>query len=80
MADIAWAIAEHLHQSEKSDLSFICHHYHELNAMQESFPRIRLQRECEGSVEALSFEKLVPGGSNHSFEIHVAKLLACHAH
>ena len=39
---IAWAIAEHLHQSEKiRPLTLFATHYHELNAMQESFPRIR---------------------------------------
>ena len=74
---IAWAIAEHLHQSEKiRPLTLFATHYHELNAMQESFPRIRNfnvnVKEVNGSIVFL--RKLVPGGSNHSFGIHVAKL------
>tara|TARA_B000000532_G_scaffold46645_1_gene35238 strand:+ start:2237 stop:4837 length:2601 start_codon:yes stop_codon:yes gene_type:complete len=74
---IAWAIAEHLHTSDKiRPLTLFATHYHELNAMQESFPRIRNfnvnVKEVNGSIVFL--RKLVPGGSNHSFGIHVAKL------
>tara|TARA_B100000427_G_scaffold142956_1_gene119046 strand:+ start:3549 stop:6152 length:2604 start_codon:yes stop_codon:yes gene_type:complete len=74
---IAWAIAEHLHSSEKiRPLTLFATHYHELNAMQESFGRIRNfnvnVKEVNGNIVFL--RKLVPGGSNHSFGIHVAKL------
>jgi len=74
---IAWAIAEHLHQSDNiRPLTLFATHYHELNAMQERFPRIRNfnvnVKEVNGSIVFL--RKLVPGGSNHSFGIHVAKL------
>jgi DNA mismatch repair protein MutS len=74
---IAWAIAEHLHKSDTSrPLTLFATHYHELNAMQEIFSRIRNfnvnVREVNGSIVFL--RKLVPGGSNHSFGIHVAKL------
>ena len=61
----------------KSDhLHHLLRIYHELNAMQESFPRIRNfnvnVKEVNGSIVFL--RKLVPGGFNHSFGIHVAKL------
>ena len=74
---IAWAIAEHLHASDTvRPLTLFATHYHELNAMQSSFPRIRNfnvnVKEVNGNIVFL--RKLVPGGSNHSFGIHVAKL------
>jgi DNA mismatch repair protein MutS len=74
---IAWAIAEFLHEfSGKRPLTLFATHYHELNAMQERFPRIRnfnvSVREVNQKIVFL--RKLVAGGSNHSFGIHVAKL------
>lgn len=74
---IAWAIAEHLHgKEEERPLTLFATHYHELNEMQELFPRIRNfnvnVKEANGRIVFL--RKLVPGGSNHSFGIHVAKL------
>lgn len=74
---IAWAIAEHLHASDTvRPLTLFATHYHELNAMQSSFPRIRNfnvnVKEVNGNIVFL--RNLVPGGSNHSFGIHVAKL------
>ena len=74
---IAWAIAEHLHASDTvRPLTLFATHYHELNAMQSSFPRIRNfnvnVQQVNGNIVFL--RKLVPGGSNHSFGIHVAKL------
>jgi DNA mismatch repair protein MutS len=74
---IAWAIAEHLHgKEEERPLTLFATHYHELNEMQELFPRIRNfnvnVKEVNGRIVFL--RKLVPGGSNHSFGIHVAKL------
>jgi DNA mismatch repair protein MutS len=74
---IAWAIAEHLHGYEKiRPLTLFATHYHELNEMTASFPRIRncnvSVKEVDGSIVFL--RKLVAGGSNHSFGINVAKL------
>ena len=74
---IAWAIAEHLHASDKiRPLTLFATHYHELNTMQSSFPRIRNfnvnVKEVKGNI--IFLRKLVPGGSNHSFGINVAKL------
>jgi DNA mismatch repair protein MutS len=72
---IAWAIAEHLHE-RSSALTLFATHYHELNEMTTRFPRIRnvnvSVKELEGNVVFL--RKLAPGGSNHSFGIHVARL------
>lgn len=74
---IAWSIAEHLHSSDNlRPLTLFATHYHELNEMHDSFPRILnfnvSVKEVGGKIVFL--RKLVPGGSNHSFGIHVAKL------
>ena len=68
---IAWAIAEHLHQSGKlRPLTLFATHYHELNDMSQRFPRIV---NVNVSVKELGgkscLRKLAPGGSNHSFGI-----------
>jgi DNA mismatch repair protein MutS len=74
---IAWAIAEYLHSHPKyRPLTLFATHYHELNDMQSAFPRIRnfnvSVHEKGGKVVFL--RKLVPGGCNHSFGIHVARI------
>lgn len=74
---IAWAIAEHLHEHPQfRPLTLFATHYHELNEMQNLFERIRNAnvsvREVDGSIVFL--RKLLEGGSNHSFGIHVARL------
>ncbi len=73
---IAWAIAEHLHQQTERPLTLFATHYHELNAMQDRFSRIRnlnvTVKEVDGKIVFL--RKLAAGGSNHSFGIHVAQL------
>lgn len=73
---IAWSIAEYLHESPHRALTLFATHYHELNAMQERFHRIVnlnvTVREVDGRIVFL--RKLAPGGSNHSFGIHVAQL------
>ncbi len=74
---IAWAIAEFLHQdSAIRPLTLFATHYHELNAMQERFSRIRNFNVSvrEVNQQIVFLRKLVAGGSNHSFGIHVAKL------
>jgi DNA mismatch repair protein MutS len=73
---IAWAIAEYLHEHPTRAKTLFATHYHELNDMSESFERIKnfnvSVRELKENV--IFLRKLVPGGSKHSFGIHVAKL------
>ncbi|MGA0435362.1 MAG: MutS-related protein, partial [Flavobacteriales bacterium] len=73
---IAWSIAEYLHEHPSKALTLFATHYHELNAMQDQFDRIVnlnvTVREVNGRIVFL--RKLEPGGSNHSFGIHVAQL------
>lgn len=74
---IAWAIAEYLHQNSIArPKTLFATHYHELNELSTSFSRIK---NFNVSVKELSnkvifLRKLVPGGSAHSFGIHVAKM------
>ena len=74
---IAWAIAEHLHESQGlRPLTLFATHYHELNDMSQRFSRVVnvnvSVKELDGKIVFL--RKLAPGGSNHSFGIHVAQL------
>ena len=74
---IAWAIVEHIHESRRGHArTLFATHYHELNEMTKHFARIKnfnvSVREVDGRVVFL--RKLVPGGSAHSFGIHVARL------
>ncbi len=74
---IAWAIAEflHSHPSAKAKTLFATH-YHELNELTNSFPRIKNFNVSVKEVgnKVIFLRKLVPGGSEHSFGIHVAKM------
>ena len=73
---IAWAIAEYLHEHPAKPKTLFATHYHELNDMAETFERIKnfnvSVKELKDKV--IFLRKLVPGGSEHSFGIHVAKL------
>lgn len=73
---IAWAIAEYIHQNPSKAKTLFATHYHELNDMQEHFEGIKNYnvsvKELKDNV--LFLRKLVPGGSAHSFGIHVAKM------
>ena len=73
---IAWAIAEYLHEHPSKAKVLFATHYHELNEMTHDFNRIKNYnvsvKELEDKV--LFLRKLVPGGSAHSFGIHVAKM------
>ena len=73
---IAWAIAEFLHEHPSKPKTLFATHYHELNEMTESLPRILNYnvsvKELKDTV--LFVRKLVKGGSAHSFGIHVAKM------
>lgn len=74
---IAWAIAEflHNHPTAKAKTLFATH-YHELNELTNSMPRIRNFNVSVKEVtnKVIFLRKLIPGGSEHSFGIHVAKL------
>ena len=73
---IAWAIAEFLHEHPSKAKTLFATHYHELNEMSKQFERIKnfnvSVKELKDKV--LFLRKLVPGGSEHSFGIHVAKM------
>ena len=74
---IAWSIVEFIHENNKGHArTLFATHYHELNEMEKHFPRIKnfnvSVRELRGKV--IFLRKLEPGGSEHSFGIHVAKL------
>ena len=73
---IAWAISEYLHEHPAKPKTLFATHYHELNEMCETFERIKnfnvSVKELKDNV--LFLRKLVPGGSEHSFGIHVAKM------
>ncbi|AZB09337.1 DNA mismatch repair protein MutS [Chryseobacterium sp. G0162] len=73
---IAWAIAEYLHQHVTQAKTLFATHYHELNEMTVNFERVKnfhvSIQENKGNI--IFMRKLVPGGSEHSFGIHVAKL------
>ena len=73
---IAWAISEYLHEHPSRAKTLFATHYHELNEMTETFDRVKNYnvsvKELKETV--LFLRKLVPGGSHHSFGIHVAKM------
>ena len=74
---IAWAIVEYIHESQRGHArTLFATHYHELNEMERHFARIKnfnvSVRELRGKV--IFVRKLEPGGSEHSFGIHVARL------
>ena len=74
---IAWAIVEYLHENPKARArTLFATHYHELNEMEKSFPRIHNYnvsvKEVDGKV--IFLRKLERGGSEHSFGIHVAEI------
>ena len=74
---IAWAIVEYLHEQPRARArTLFATHYHELNEMEKHFARIKnfnvSVREVDGKV--IFLRKLMPGGSEHSFGIHVAEI------
>ena len=74
---IAWAIAEYLHETPKLRAkTLFATHYHELNEMTKKFERVKNFNVSVKEIgsKILFMRKLVPGGSEHSFGIHVAKL------
>lgn len=74
---IAWSITEYLHQNPiAKPKTLFATHYHELNEMTQSFDRIKNYNVSVKEVgnKVIFMRKLVPGGSAHSFGIHVAKM------
>lgn len=73
---IAWSIVEHLHQSPHQPKTLFATHYHELNELEEKFARIKNYHitNKEAGNKIIFLRKLAPGGSTHSFGIHVAKM------
>jgi DNA mismatch repair protein MutS len=74
---IAWSIAEYLHHNNSArPKTLFATHYHELNELAEKFPRIKNYHVATREVgqKVIFLRKLVPGGSEHSFGIHVAKM------
>ena len=74
---IAWAIVEYIHESPRGHArTLFATHYHEMNEMAKSFKRIKnfnvSVKEVDGRI--IFLRKLLPGGSEHSFGIHVAKI------
>lgn len=73
---IAWAITEYIHEHAHKAKTLFATHYHELNEMEETMPRIKnfhvTIKEIDNKV--LFLRKLAKGGSEHSFGIHVAKM------
>ncbi len=73
---IAWAISEYLHEHPAKAKTLFATHYHEINEMANTFKRIKNYnvsvKELKDNV--LFLRKLTPGGSEHSFGIHVAKM------
>jgi DNA mismatch repair protein MutS len=73
---IAWSIAEYLHRSAHKPKTFFATHYHELNELEDKFPRVKnyhvTNKEIAGKI--IFLRKLAPGGSTHSFGIHVARM------
>ena len=74
---IAWAIVEYLHEYPQAKAkTLFATHYHELNEMEKTFSRIKnfnvAVKEMDNKI--IFMRKLVPGGTEHSFGIHVAKM------
>ncbi|MEQ1554786.1 MAG: DNA mismatch repair protein MutS [Ferruginibacter sp.] len=73
---IAWSIAEFIHQSVHAPKTLFATHYHELNELENKFDRIKNYHITNKEVgnKIIFLRKLAPGGSTHSFGIHVARM------
>lgn len=73
---IAWSIAEFLHNAPSAPKTLFATHYHELNELENKLPRIKNYHITNKEVgnKIIFLRKLAPGGSTHSFGIHVAKM------
>lgn len=73
---IAWSIAEYLHHSPHQPKTFFATHYHELNELENKLPRVKNCHVTNKEIgnKIIFLRKLAPGGSTHSFGIHVARM------
>lgn len=73
---IAWSIVEFLHSSAAAPKTLFATHYHELNELENKLPRVKNYHVTNKEVgnKIIFLRKLAPGGSTHSFGIHVAKM------
>lgn len=73
---IAWSIVEYLHSSPHAPKTLFATHYHELNELENKLPRVKNYHVTNKEVanKIIFLRKLAPGGSTHSFGIHVAKM------
>ncbi len=73
---IAWSIVEFLHGSAAAPKTLFATHYHELNELENKLPRVKNYHITNKEVgnKIIFLRKLAPGGSTHSFGIHVAKM------
>lgn len=73
---IAWSIAEYLHNAPEAPKTLFATHYHELNELENKLPRVRNYHITNKEVgnKVIFLRKLAPGGSTHSFGIHVARM------
>lgn len=73
---IAWSIAEFIHESGFAPKTLFATHYHELNELENKFARIKNYHITNKEVgnKIIFLRKLAPGGSTHSFGIHVARM------
>jgi len=73
---IAWSIAEFLHNSDHYPKTLFATHYHELNELENKLPRVKNFHITNKEVgnKVIFLRKLAPGGSTHSFGIHVARM------
>ncbi len=73
---IAWSIVEYLHSSPCAPKTLFATHYHELNELENKLPRVKNYHVTNKEVgnKIVFLRKLAPGGSTHSFGIHVAKM------
>lgn len=73
---IAWSIVEFLHHAPEQPKTFFATHYHELNELEVKLPRVKNFHVTNKEVgnKIVFLRKLAPGGSTHSFGIHVAKM------
>ena len=73
---IAWSIAEFLHNSPHQPKTFFATHYHELNELENRLARVKNYHVTNKEIgnKIIFLRKLAPGGSTHSFGIHVARM------
>jgi DNA mismatch repair protein MutS len=73
---IAWSIAEHLHNTPHQPKTLFATHYHELNELEEKLDRVKNYHITNKEIgnRIVFLRKLAPGGSTHSFGIHVARM------